>query len=186
MRARLGLAEMLWYTGERPAAIEHLQAMLQLNPGDNQGLRYILAGWLLATKDDAALTTLLAQYPDEQSAQWAYSRVLLAFRRSRATKRAQTALEKAMEINRFVPLYLLGVDPLPKTLPQYYSPGDRDEAIMYLAESVEGWLETPEAIEWLGKAVIRLAVDLMSEREQQQRTESSPLTPRVPGHQPVR
>ncbi len=81
MRARQGLAEVLWHLGERQAAIDHLQEMLRLNPGDNQGLRYILAGWLLAVGDDAALERLLAAYPAEASAQWAYTRALHAFRR---------------------------------------------------------------------------------------------------------
>jgi tetratricopeptide (TPR) repeat protein len=63
MRARQGLAEVLWHLGERQAAIAHLQDMLRLNPKDNQGLRYTLANWLLAVGDDAALGRLLAQYP---------------------------------------------------------------------------------------------------------------------------
>ncbi len=65
MRARLGLAEVLWELCEQHAAIDHLEEMLRLNPGDNQGVRYLLATWLLIMKDDTALDRLLAQYPDE-------------------------------------------------------------------------------------------------------------------------
>jgi tetratricopeptide (TPR) repeat protein len=63
MRARQGLAAVLWQLGERQAAVTHLQEMLRLNPGDNQGLRYELASWLLALGDDTALEQLLAAYP---------------------------------------------------------------------------------------------------------------------------
>jgi tetratricopeptide (TPR) repeat protein len=42
MRARAGLAHVLWLLGERRQAVEHLQDMLRLNPDDNQGLRYLL------------------------------------------------------------------------------------------------------------------------------------------------
>ena len=73
MRARHGLAAVLWHLGEREAAIGHLRDLLRLNPGDNQGLRYTLATWLLATGDDAALEDLLGQYPEEGSATWAYA-----------------------------------------------------------------------------------------------------------------
>src|SRR5947209_17096120 len=45
MRARLGLAHALWTAGRREAAVRHLQDMLRLNPGDNQGIRYTLAGF---------------------------------------------------------------------------------------------------------------------------------------------
>lgn len=164
MRARLGLAQALWYLGERQEAIEHLQAMLTLNPGDNQGVRYLLANWLMATGDDAALGELLAQYPDEWSASWAYTRALQTFRIKGAGKAADAALKQALEVNPFVPLYLLGVDRLPKQLPEYYSPGERNEAIVYMTEGVDGWLETRGALEWLGKSMVRLGVSSAKRR----------------------
>jgi tetratricopeptide (TPR) repeat protein len=80
MRARQGLAHVAWHLGEREAAIAHAQEMLRLNPGDNQGLRYPLVNWLLAVGDDTALEHLLAQYPDEWSAQWAYTALLHTLR----------------------------------------------------------------------------------------------------------
>jgi tetratricopeptide (TPR) repeat protein len=150
MRARQGLAEVLWHLGERAAAIAHLQDMLRLNPGDNQGLRYLLAGWLLAMGDDAALERLLAAYPDEASAHWAYTQALAVFRRRGADPEAAQALGRALQANPHVPLYLLGAKPLPAQVPGYYGIGDENEAVVYLAEAAEGWLETPGALEWLG------------------------------------
>ena len=47
MRARAGLAIALIKLGDESAAIEHLRAMLKLNPNDNQGIRYLLLGCLL-------------------------------------------------------------------------------------------------------------------------------------------
>jgi tetratricopeptide (TPR) repeat protein len=164
MRARLGLAQVLWYQGERLEAIDHLQAMLTLNPGDNQGIRYVLAGWLVAMNQDTALEELLAQYPDEWSASWAYTSALHSFRRNGPGKAADTALKEALQVNPHVPLYLLGIDPLPKDLPGYYSPGDQNEAVTYLAEGAEGWLKTPGAVEWLGQSMVRLATSAAKSR----------------------
>ena len=79
MRARLGLANSLWTAGRRDEAVLHLQEMLRLNPGDNQGVRYTLAGFLLFLDRDSDLVHLLQQYK-EDSATWAYSKALLAFR----------------------------------------------------------------------------------------------------------
>lgn len=149
MRARQGLAEVLWHVGEHAAAIAHLQDMLRLNPNDNQGLRYSLAAWLLTAGDDAALATLLAAYPDEGSAHWAYTRALTAFRRHGAGATATQALQAALKCNPHVPRYLLGQTPFPKQLPAYYSPGEASEALVYLAESAATWLDTPGALEWL-------------------------------------
>ncbi len=168
MRARQGLAEVLWHLGERQAAIDHLQDMLRLNPGDNQGLRYILAGWLLAVGDDAALEHLLAAYPDEASAHWAYTRALLTFRRQGPGAAANRALRQALQANPHVPAYLLGAKLFPAQPPDHYGIGDDNEAVIYLAEAAEGWLETPEAPEWLAAALTRL------------RPSASPRKPRRP------
>jgi tetratricopeptide (TPR) repeat protein len=156
MRARQGLAEVLWHLGERPAAIAHLQDMLRLNPGDNQGLRYTLASWLLTVGDDAALERLLAAYPDEASAHWAYTRALLTFRRQGPGTAADQDLRRALRANPHVPAYLLGMKPFPAQLPDHYGIGDDNEAVIYLAEAAEGWLGTPEAPEWLAAALKRL------------------------------
>ena len=68
MRARHGLALTLLDLGEEEAAVEHFRAMLKLNPGDNQGIRYLLLGCLLRRDDAAAVKELLAAYEDEWSA----------------------------------------------------------------------------------------------------------------------
>jgi tetratricopeptide (TPR) repeat protein len=60
MRARLGLAHALWTAGRRAEAVQHLQDMLRLNPGDNQGVRYTLAGFLLFLDRDDDLDRLVA------------------------------------------------------------------------------------------------------------------------------
>lgn len=155
MRARQGLAEVLWVLGERRGAIGHLQDLLRLNPGDNQGLRYILANWLLAVGDDAALERLLQQYPDEASATWAYTRALALFRRHGAGAPVDAAVQQALEANPFVPRYLLGAKKLPRQLPAYTGIADENEAVVYVAEAAENWLETPHALEWLRSVLAR-------------------------------
>ena len=73
--------------GDESAAIEHLRAMLKLNPNDNQGIRYLLLGCLLRHDDAAAVKTLLAAYKDEWSACWLYTRALVAFQDGHATEK---------------------------------------------------------------------------------------------------
>ena len=55
MRARAGLAGTLLKLGDVVAALSHYRDMLKLNPNDNQGIRYILAGCLLRQDNDSAL-----------------------------------------------------------------------------------------------------------------------------------
>lgn len=176
MRARLGLAEVLWEMDERQEAIAHAKELLRLNPDDNQGVRYILANWLLAVGDDDSLTPLLAQYPDEGSAQWAYTTALHTFRQSGAGRKADKAIKKALEANPFVPLYLLGLKPPPEHMPEYYGIGDESEAVVYIFDSVEGWVETDGALEWLADAMMQQVLSGSSPKH------AGPHPPKRPRH----
>jgi tetratricopeptide (TPR) repeat protein len=149
MRARQGLAHFLWTSGRREEAVEHLQDMLRLNPGDNQGVRYTLAGFLLFLDRDDDLGRLLDQYPDEGTAAWAYTRALLAFRRGGDTPEARKLLKAALKTNRHVPDYLLGRKFPPSRSPGYYSPGEESEALEYVGSFLAPWRSTPGAVAWL-------------------------------------
>jgi tetratricopeptide (TPR) repeat protein len=146
MRARLGLAHSLWTAGRRDEAV---QDMLRLNPNDNQGVRYTLAGFLLFLDRDDDLARLLQQYPDEASAAWAYTKALLAFRQHGDTPEARQLLQEAKTTNRHVPAYLLGRKFPPSHPPASYSPGDENEALNYLGSFMVGWRSTPGAVAWL-------------------------------------
>src|SRR5579871_3386983 len=149
MRARLGLAHALWTTGRREEAVPHLLEMLRLNPNDNQGIRYTLAGFLFFLERDEDLAHLLEQYPDEGSAAWAYHKALLAFRQNGDDPAARRLLKEAKKQNKHVPAYLLGEKFPPSESPDYYIPGDESEALEYISSSLAAWKSTPGAIAWL-------------------------------------
>jgi tetratricopeptide (TPR) repeat protein len=153
MRARQGLAVCLWELGEREEAIEHYREMLYLNPGDNQGIRYELAGYLLDEEMDEELGELLERYEEDASAFWVYTRALWRFRKEGDTEEATAALKEALETNPYVPLYLLGHKSLPGALPELIGFGDESEAVAYFARALTGWLRTPQALEWLRQNV---------------------------------
>ncbi len=164
MRARQGLAVCLWELGEREEAIEHYREMLYLNPGDNQGIRYELAGYLLDEEMDEELGELLERYEEDASAFWVYTRALWRFRKEGDTEEATAALKEALETNPYVPLYLLGHKSLPGALPELIGFGDESEAVAYFARALTGWLRTPQALEWLRQNVDeRLLTDLKEE-----------------------
>jgi tetratricopeptide (TPR) repeat protein len=149
MRARLGLSHALWTAGCRDEAVQHLMDMIRLNPSDNQGVRYTLAGFLLFLDRDNDLTFLLRQYPDDGLATWAYTKALIAFRKHGDTTDARQLLKEARKTNRHVPDYLLGRKYPPTEKPGYYSPGDESEALNYVGSFMAGWKSTAGAIAWL-------------------------------------
>jgi len=149
MRARLGFAQALWARGEHAPAIDHLRDMLRLNPGDNQGIRYQLAGWLFEAERDDDLVTLFKAYPDDGGSEWLWTKALAAFRRAGDGSESRSLLDEAVAGNRHVPAYLLGITRLPKASAPYISPGGKDEAIYYVRDFGAGWRQTPGALDWL-------------------------------------
>lgn len=146
MRARFGVATTLAELGEVDEAIEHYQELLQLNPNDNQGVRYELLSLLMLEGDDTEAARLLKQF-EENSAQWAYSRALLAFRLSGHSEAARRELHRALKLNKHVPELLLADGPIPG--PVVYEPGSYEEACMAAGNLLSAFEDTPDALEWL-------------------------------------
>ncbi len=149
MRARMGLAHMLWKLQQFDEALAHFSELLRLNPNDNQGVRYELLNLLMFLERDADVGQLLAQYEDEYSAAWLYSRALYEFRRSDASVAANAALREALKQNKHVPPYLAGAKRIPPSLPQTMGFGDENEAISYAVDHLSVWRRTSGAVEWL-------------------------------------
>jgi tetratricopeptide (TPR) repeat protein len=149
MRLRFGLACALWHRGEAGQAVDHLQAMLRLNPNDNQGVRYILVNWLAELGRDDELAALLEQYREDDMAQWRWTAALAAFRRDGAGAASQQALSEAMASNAHVAALLCGTKAMPKRQPLYYSPGEASEAQVYVEEAKPAWNKTPGALDWV-------------------------------------
>ena len=106
MRARAMLAQMLAEAGKHDEAIEHYEEMLNLNPGDNQGLRYELMGLYLLKGNLDGVRWLFEQYEDEGSAVFAWGRVLERYLDDDEPG-ALAALERARKGNEHVEAYLL-------------------------------------------------------------------------------
>lgn len=148
MRARADLAQALYQRGDRSEAIEHIEEMLQLNPNDNQGLRYLLLGWYLEAENVAGGQQLFDEYPEESSAVFAWGRLLLALL-TKDLDMAPELLAEARECNRHVEPFLTGRKRLPKKRTGFYSPGDSSEAVMCMDEIGAAWKQVPHAIKWL-------------------------------------
>ena len=149
MRAKLALARCLWERGERAGSLIHLREMLELNPNDEQRVRSTLAAYLLEERLHDELAGLLKDYGNDPRADFAFTRSLLAFRLHGDSPEPRRALSAALPKNKFVRQYLSGQKKLPRTLPDRYTWGDRNEAILYAARFKKGWDETPGAVEWL-------------------------------------
>ena len=149
MRARFGLAECLDALGRTEEAVGHYQALLRLNPGDNQGVRFILVPKLIQLGHDGPARKVLDEYGDSPMAAALYGRALLTFRAERDSPAAREALRQARQANPHVADFFLGQEDLPPSLPPSYTLGSREEAMICATEQIEAWQATAGAVQWL-------------------------------------
>jgi tetratricopeptide (TPR) repeat protein len=148
MRARYELADLLWEQGREEEAIGHLEALLELNPNDNQGVRDTLLGEYLTTNNLGGARRLLAQYGKDGSAVFQWGRVLERIFTGDFSG-AKRALKRAREANRFVELFVTGEKLFPPDSPELYSFGSEEEAVICLEALGEACANHPEGMVWL-------------------------------------
>ncbi len=150
MRARAALADALHRAGRVESSSAEVEAMLELNPNDNQGLRYrLLACHLALGKLDEA-GRLFERYPDEFgfNTVFAWARVLERYLAGKPEE-ALKAMAAAQKQNPTSKAYVLGHRRLPKNQPDSYAPGSKEEAACFAADLQTAWNAHPEAKKWL-------------------------------------
>lgn len=152
MRAREALARLLAESGKLEEAIAHWEAMLDMNPNDNQGIRTQLLRAYLERDEQEKAAALLGRYPDDASTEMAYGRALHHLA-SGDGKAARKFLREALRINPHVPAFILGRRRLPKKIPDMVTWGGEDEAGVYALDHLELWRKTRGALEMLESAV---------------------------------
>jgi tetratricopeptide (TPR) repeat protein len=156
MRARAALAEFLWLNQNYDESIDVSWETLRLNPGDNQGIRYVLAQRLLALDRDEEFEALYKQFEDDGMASFAYSHALWLFRKEGASLAADAALSEALKSNPYVPEYFILKRKIPSRIPDYFGIGNRNEAIIYVTGAIESWARSKGALLWLRNRCRRL------------------------------
>ena len=149
MRAKAGLADCLCVNNEVENAIEIYEEMLVLNPGDNQGIRYLLSTLLLGKDDLGKFELFIKNSEEEDCAVWTYNNALYSFKKSGRTAVSEKKLKQAYKSNEFVIDYMLGFKEMPDEQPQYIGLGDTNEAISYVFGAWSIWSNTKEALDWI-------------------------------------
>lgn len=150
MRARAALADALHRAGRIESSAIEVEAMLELNPGDNQGLRYRLLAFYLALGRMDDTRAIFSRYLDEFdfNTVFAWAKVLERFL-SGELEEALQALAVAQKQNAFSKAYVLGHRKLPKNPPDSYAPGSKEEAACFAADLQAAWNAHPAAKKWL-------------------------------------
>ena len=149
MRAKESLAEFLYLNGSENEAIAHLWEMLELNPSDNQGMRYVLAVLLVEQNYLKDYLKLYKRYKDDMFVQWLYVYALYLFKSEGKSAKSNKALKAVYKANPFLIEFMTGQRDIPEDMPEAYSLGSIEEAIVTLQDSGRLWLKDERAMMWL-------------------------------------
>ncbi|MBP1969362.1 tetratricopeptide (TPR) repeat protein [Virgibacillus natechei] len=141
MRAKADYATVQYNLGDKESAMEHYEELLELNPNDNQGIRYQLLRIYLEEEKYVPAKHLIKQYEKEQSANFLFNEALLHYRTNGITPKTKALLKKATEQNPYVKDYLLDKKPIPRHSQDFMGIGDESEAIVYAQEHIHLWKE---------------------------------------------
>ena len=149
MRAKAGVADCLYAKNRMNAAVEVYREMIELNPNDNQGVRYLLSTILLGKIDLSDYESFIKKYEGEDSAVWLYNNALYHFKKMGKSAKSDTELMKAYKFNPYVMEFMLGLKELPKEMPQFIGRGDENEAAAYIVDAIHTWGKTEGALDWM-------------------------------------
>lgn len=149
MTARMQYAQCLLAMEKFEEAIKEFEEMLELNPNDNQGVRYELAKLLLHEKKYDAYSRLHREFKEEKSTVWLFNYALFLFATEGPSAKTTKALKKANKENEFILKFLTGQKEMTKEPDGYYSPGDEREATYYLMDNFVNWYNCDGALEWV-------------------------------------
>lgn len=145
-------AESCWFSGNAEEAAQMLERIMELNPEDNTGARYLLAAAYLYTNRLNDAERVLKKYgKDDAAAAFAYDRIVLEYKKNGITSQLKMLYRVARGVNKHVPDYLLGVKRLPHNLPDFVGLGDSNEAIEYVIMHSRLWASMPDLLKWMLK-----------------------------------
>jgi tetratricopeptide (TPR) repeat protein len=133
-RAKVSLSEKLFRNGYHETAALHFRELLELNPNDDLQLRPYLLASLLCDGRFAEGRSLVRQHPDEASPAWCFAKAFLRFFEEGDSRNSRRDLQHALQRNLWVPVFLLGVEPMPpadlveRRKNKGFKPGSRLEA----------------------------------------------------------
>ncbi len=154
MRCLKNYAECLYTLNQKMPALEAFFELLELNPNDNQGIRDQTGLYLLELDQFEKYLKLHQKYHEDGNAFHLYNYALYLFLTYGDGEKSNEALGKAKAQNKHIFHLLPSKKHLPP-LPEFYSTGDKNEAIYYCTMARAVWESKKGAMTWLQKNFIK-------------------------------
>ncbi|WP_143469642.1 tetratricopeptide repeat protein [Lentibacillus sediminis] len=149
MRTKAEYGVTLYAMGDKDQAIRHFEELIELNPHDNQGIRYLLVTAYLDEKRYQDAEQVLQRYAEDSSAAFQFNRALLAYFTDGLNSETKALLKQADEQNPHVKGYLTGKKQVPEEQSNYIGVGDDTEAVDYVQQNIQLWEDAREMMKAL-------------------------------------
>ena len=146
-------ANIRWMMGDIEGSVNAYREMVELNPNDDQNAKHPLSDGLIRLRQFTELADLMKRYPDEEMSWLNYNYALMLFTQHGPSEEATAALHRAVDINPFVPIYILGKKAFPEYPPGVEKPGTEEEAIVYGMTQIKEWRRVAGYHRWLRHAL---------------------------------
>ncbi|MCC0638928.1 MULTISPECIES: DUF6398 domain-containing protein [unclassified Clostridioides] len=131
-----------------------LEYLIEINPDDEQGIRYKLLNVLIRLNDRIAINNLFEMYKEEKSATWMYSKALYYFKNKNMFL-ASDAIKSAKNKNKYIGLYL--IDWRNAFGREFVTAEEKGEAVYYYDENIVLWNEVKGSMDWLLKKMLEFS-----------------------------
>ena len=149
LRSMMRMLQWRLARNERDTAVSTAEALLELNPDDSHGVRFVLMNEYLRAGCDEKALALAEHYPHDIAPETRFGAVL-ALLRLRRLQEAERALHTARSDLPKTAQYLLPVRiRRPRLAQGTIELGGDDQAWLYRDEMRAVWQQTPGALEWL-------------------------------------
>ncbi|WP_079527343.1 SEC-C metal-binding domain-containing protein [Halobacillus hunanensis] len=139
LRAIEFLAELYEEKEEIGKVIEWYEELLELNPQDNQGIRSRLIPLYVGEERYLDVQKLLDSYPENDSLEQTMTIALLMIMLKMDGKDIRSQLQLAHDNNEFIGGLLTGKESMPEELPELFSRGSFEEAVIYVHRNGHLW-----------------------------------------------
>jgi len=155
MRCLQQKADILVMIGKVSEGAAIMEELLELNEGDNQGVRFPLLSALIILGETEKFKKYDKMFADDKySASILYSRALFAFKTEGNSANARKKIKNAFEKNPFVVQKLIDENFHPTGV-RGYTLGSPEEAELYVMYGLIAWATTDGAVEWMLETVMK-------------------------------
>lgn len=135
--------------GAEDRALALAERLLELNPGDNHGVRALVMNARLRAGKDGRALELAERYDEDIHAEVLYGRALALFRQGREEEGREWLCTAIDELPKVAGALLAKSLKKPKIDPSSVAIGGDDQAWLYREEMLDVWTDSPGALAWL-------------------------------------